>query len=85
MIGNTDKPIEIRVGEPLIKNSACEKLLGVKIYSKLNFDTHVKGFCKKANNRLRALARATPYMSLEKKKLPMNYFFNAQFNCCSLI
>ena len=79
MIGNTDKPIEIRVGEPLIKNSTCEKLLGVKIYSKLNFDTHVKGFCKKANNRLRALARATPYMS------PMNYFFNAQFNCCSLI
>ena len=60
-------------------------MLGVKIDNKLNFDTHVKGLCKKANNKLRALARATPYMSLEKKKLLMNSFFNAQFNYCPLI
>ena len=94
MKGNTDKchltvsidePIEIRVGESLIKNSTCEKLLSIKIDSKLNVDTHVKGLCKKANNKLRALARATPYMSLEKKKLLMNSFFNAQFNYCPLI
>ena len=94
MKGNTDKchlivsidePIEIRVGESLIKNSTCEKLLSIKIDIKLNVDTHVKGLCKKANNKLRALARATPYMSLEKKKLLMNSFFNAQFNYCPLI
>ena len=75
MKGNTDKchlivsidePIEIRVSESLIKNSTCEKLLGVKIDNKHNFGTHVKGLCKKANNKLRALARATPYMSLRK-------------------
>ena len=85
MIVSTDEPIEIRVGESLIKSSTCEKLLGVKIYNKLNFDTHVKGLCKKANNKLRALARATPYMPLKKKKLLMNSFFNAQFNYCPLI
>ena len=94
MKGNTDKchlivsidePIEIRVGESLIKSSTCEKLLGVKIDNKLNFDTHVKGFCKNANNKLRALARATPYMSLEKKKLLMNSFISDQFNYCLLI
>ena len=75
MKGNTDKchlivsidePIEILVGESLIKNSTCEKLLGVKIDDKLNFDTHVKGLCKRANNKLIALARATPHMFLEK-------------------
>ena len=65
LIVSTDEPIEIRVGESLIKNNICEKLLGVKIDNKLNFDTHVKGLCKKANNKLRALARATPYMPLE--------------------
>ena len=65
MIVSTDEPIEIRAGESLIKSSTCEKLLGGKIYNKLNFDTHVKGLCKKANNKLRALARATPYMPLE--------------------
>ena len=52
--------------------------------NKLNFDTHVKGLCKKANNKLRTLARATPYISLEKKKLLMNSLFNAQFNYCPL-
>ena len=81
---STDEPIEIRVGESLIKSSTCEKLLGVKIDNKLNFDTHVKGFCKNANNKLRALARATPYMSL-KNKLLINSSFNAQFNYCPLI
>ena len=64
---SADEPKEIWVGESLIKSSTCEKLLGVKIDNKLNFDTHVKGLCKKANNKLRALARATPYMSLDKR------------------
>ena len=85
LIVSTDEPIEVGVDEPLIKNSTCEKLLGVKIDNKLNFDTHVKGLCKKANNILRVLARAPPHMSLEKKKLVMNSFFNAQFNYCPLI
>ena len=67
LIVSTDEPIEIRVGVSLIKNSTWKKLLGIKIDNKLNFDTHVKGLCKKANNKLRALARATPYMSLEKR------------------
>ena len=47
LIVSTDEPIEIRVGESLIKNSTCEKLLGVKIDNKLNFDTHVKGFVRR--------------------------------------
>ena len=84
LIVSTDEPIEIRVSESLIKSSPCEKLLVIKIDNKLNFDTHVKGLCTKANNKLRALARATSYMSLEKKKLLMNSFFNAQFNYCPL-
>ena len=85
LIVSTDEPIEIRVGESLIKSSTCEKLLGIKIDNKLNFDTHVKGLCTKANNKLTALARATPYMFHEKKKVLINSFFNAQFNYCPLI
>ena len=37
------------------------------------------------SNKLGALARATPYMSLQKKKFLMNSSFNAQFNHCPLI
>ena len=32
--------------------------------------------------KLRTLARVTSYMTLEKKKIVMNSFFNAQFNYC---
>ena len=65
--------------------SDCEKILWVKIDYKLNFDKHVKTLRNKANNKLRALARATPYMSVEKRKILMNSFFNAQLNYCPLI
>ena len=66
MKGNTDKcyliistneQIESRVGESMIKKL---KYLGARFDNKFNFDTHVKGLCKKTNNKLRALARATP-------------------------
>ena len=57
-------------------------MLEVKTDYKLNFDEHVKTICSKANNKLRASARATPYMSVEKKKI---LIFNAQFNYCLLV
>ena len=90
MKGNTDKchlimstnnTPELKVGDSLIKTSTCEQLLDVKIDYKL----YVANLCKKANNKLRALARATPYMIIEKRNLLMNSFFNAQFNYCSFI
>ena len=49
-------------------NCNCEKLLGVNIDSKFNFDCHVNHSCNKANKKLRALARVTPYMTLERKE-----------------
>ena len=59
------KIMEIRIGESLIKSSACNKLLGNKIDN--NFDSHVKGLCKNANKSLRVLARATPSSLLKKR------------------
>ena len=44
----TDESTKIRTGESLIKRSTYENLLHIKIDNKLNFDTHVKGLCKKA-------------------------------------
>ena len=92
--GNTDKcyfllskdeSSEIHIGDSIIESSTCEKLLGIKIDSKLRFDDHIQDLCNKANRKLRALARATPYMNLQKRKVLMNAFFNAQFNYCPLI
>ena len=55
-------------------------MLEVKIDYKLNFDEHVKTLCSKANNKLKVLVTATPHTNVEKKKILMNSFFNAQFN-----
>ena len=51
-----------------------QKLLGVKTNSKLSFDKHIKTICKKTSNKLIALARVTPYMAIEKKKVLMKSF-----------
>ena len=74
----------IKIGKSFIISSNYEKLLGVKIDTKLTFDGHIKDICRKANNKLRVLRRITPYMGLGKKKLLMNSFFAAQFNYCPL-
>ena len=66
MKGNTDKchlllskdeSSEIHAGDSIIESSTCEKLLGIKIDSKLCFDDHIQDLCNKANRKLRALAR----------------------------
>ena len=43
-----DKYSEIHIGESIIKSSDFERLLGIKIDSKLRFDDHVQDLCKKA-------------------------------------
>ena len=83
MKGNTDKchlimstnnTPEVKVGDSLIKTSTSEKLLGVKNDYKLTFDNHVANLCKKASNKLRAVAKAIPYMTIEKRKFLMIFF-----------
>ena len=73
------------VGELSIENSDCEKLLMVKIDNKLTFDCHVSDMCKKANRKIKALARIAPFIKINKRRILMNSFFRSQFNHCPLI
>ena len=57
-----------RIGDTEIKNSEYEKLLGIKVDSKLNFNEHLNNIITKASGRVNALSRVMPYMSLSKKK-----------------
>ena len=45
----------------------------------------LKVYVKKETINWELVARATSYMNIEKRKLLMNSFFNAQFNYCPLI
>ena len=58
----------------IIKNSECERLLGVKFDSKHTFDQHIFDLCEKAGRKVNALVRNTRYMNLQKTA-PINEFF----------
>ena len=66
LIVSTNDFTDIQIGDFSIKK---KKLLNVNIHSKLNFDCHINHLCNKADKKLRALARVTPSMTLEKRKL----------------
>ena len=84
MLLSTDQQVYVNLGTAQIKNSQYEKLLGVTIDTKLSFKTDIQQICGKTNAKLKALARIVPFMNLEKKKILMNEFFNAQFSYCPL-
>lgn len=61
-------PRKTQVGNTLVKNSDCEKLLRVKTDHKLTFYHHITDLSKKANGKMRAMT-ITLHMGLKE----MNY------------
>ena len=68
-----------------IKNTSEENILGITIDNKLTFKSHLKNICKKANQKLNALARITKFTSTFKRKALLNSFIKCQFSYCPLI
>ena len=56
----------LNIGALEISESESEKLIGVTLDSKLNFNVHVNQLCAKASQKLYALAAVSNYM--DKKK-----------------
>ena len=75
----------IKIDDTDIKSSSSKKLLGVIIDNKLTFNEHVSKLCKRASNKLHALARISKYMTKDKLRTVMNAFFTSQFAYCPLI
>ena len=55
------------------------------IDKKLNFKSHISSLCKRASQKLHALARVSTFMDPGKLRLLMNSFINAQSSYCHLI
>ena len=77
--------INLKIEDINIENRTCEKLLGVKVDNKLNFNEHLDGIIKKANRKISALSGIFPFMDLTKRHFLLNSFFTSQFNYCPLI
>ena len=60
-------------------------LPGITIDSTLTFENHIKNICKRASQKLNALARVAPYMNMQKKTISIKSFVTSQFGHCPLI
>ena len=85
IISKHSKDISINVENEIIECSNSVKLLGVTIDNKLNFDEHVTKLCKKASQKIHALARISHFMSQEKLRVIMKAFIESQFGYCPLV
>ena len=54
-----------------------EKLLGIKVNTKLNFNKHLNDIISKASHKVNALSRVMFFMSLSKKEILVNSIFNS--------
>ena len=82
---NSQGPNTIKIGNLCIKNSSCEKMLGINFDYKPKFTNHIDEICKMASRKLNALARIAPYMGIGKRRTLMNAFFKSHLNYCPLI
>ena len=75
MKGNEDKShvilssqgnMHVNIGDALMENRKCQKLLGINIDSKLTFEDHINRICKTSSAKLNALSRISYYMDPSK-------------------
>ena len=69
----------------VIESENQQELLGILIDSNLTFKEHINNICKKASQKLNALARISPYMDIQKRRTIMKSFISSQFGYCPLI
>ena len=82
---NSNSEVSLTIETQEIKNSKFEKLLAIKLDSKLNFNSHMHGIYQKAGQKLNAISRITPHMDFAKRRLLVNVFFYLQFNYCQFV
>ena len=76
---------QVNIGNDIIHGNTSVKLLGIIIDNELKFTKHVTSLCKKASQKLHALARISTYINSFKLRILMKSFIDSQFNYCPLI
>ena len=71
-----------KIDSNYIESEKEQVLLGVTIDSNLTFENHINNICKRASEKLNALA---PYMNMQKRRIIMKSFVTSQFGYCLLI
>ena len=85
LIVNSYEHVSMKLNNIEIENSNCERLLGVKIDSELNFKELLHGMIKRASWKINALSRIASHINIAKQRLLTNSFFASQFNYFPLV
>ena len=68
-----------------LSSTCSEKFFGIKIDNKLTLQEHVEGLCKKACQKVSAVARIWSLMRFEQRKLIVNLFITFHFSHYPLV
>ena len=74
-----------KIDNNYIESEKEQMLLGITTDSNLTFEKHINNICKRASQKLNALARIASYMHLQKRRRMMKSFVTFQFGYCPLI
>ena len=64
-----------KVGDELIWESVEEKLLGVTVDKKLNFNSHLSKLCKRVGQKFTTLVRVAKILPFDKSHCPIVWMF----------
>ena len=68
-----------------LSSTCSEKFFGIKIDNKLTLEEHVEGLCKKASQKVSAVARISSLTRFEQRKRVVNLFITSHFSCYALV
>ena len=68
-----------------LSSTCSEKFFGIKIDNKLTLEEYVEGLCKKASQKVSAVARISSLMRFEQRKRIVNLFITSHFSYCPLV
>ena len=78
-------PITLQIGDITIKSASSVTLLGITIYSKLNFKEYINNIVQRAYYKLYTLRRLRKFLTLQKTKILDGSMIENQFAYCPLI
>ena len=68
-----------------LSSTCIERFFGIKIDNKLTLEEHVERLCKKASQKVNAVARISSLMRFEQRKRMVNLFIISHFSHYPLV
>ena len=82
---STSEEVSVKIENETVKDFLQEKMLGIVVDYRLIFEPHMENLCKKAEQKLHAVAGIANYKDMSKKRSNMNACILSQFSYYSLV